>query len=132
MCVWLSVCDQFVFSEDVCLVHSVGRRGVCWTAWHHVCFLSTLPQLGMFIWHTVLEDKAYVGQPGIMYVFCPQLGMFVLYTVSQMATDQLKPHLVSMLQLLNEKLNDTQNYMVPYYAIRSVIAGASQCPGLSP
>ena len=90
------------------------------------------PQLGMFVLYTVLEDMVYFRQPGIMSVFCPQLGMFVLYTVSQMATDQLKPHPVSMLQLLNEKLNDTQNYMVPYYAIRSVIAGASQCPGLSP
>ncbi|XP_076449742.1 importin-4-like [Babylonia areolata] len=48
-----------------------------------------------------------------------ELGMFVLYTVSQMATEQLKPHLVSILQLLVEKLNDTQNYMVPYYAIRT-------------
>ena len=90
------------------------------------------PQLGMFVLDTVLEDKVYFRQSGIMSVFCPQLGMFVLYTVSQMATDQLKPHLVSMLQLLNEKLNDTQNYMVPYYAIRSVIAGASLCPGLNP
>ena len=52
--------------------------------------------------------------------------MFVLYTVSQMATEQLKPHLVSMLQLLNEKLNDTQNYMVPYYAIRSVNVSMSE------
>lgn len=41
MCVWLSVCDQFVFSEDVCVVHNAGRWGVCQTAWHRVCFLST-------------------------------------------------------------------------------------------
>nr|KAG5707975.1 hypothetical protein BaRGS_025113 [Batillaria attramentaria] len=47
-----------------------------------------------------------------------ELGMFVLYTVAQMATEQLKPHLTSMLQLLGEKLNDTQNHMVPFYAIK--------------
>ncbi|KAK7498967.1 hypothetical protein BaRGS_00009776 [Batillaria attramentaria] len=49
-----------------------------------------------------------------------ELGMFVLYTVAQMATEQLKPHLTSMLQLLGEKLNDTQNHMVPFYAIKTM------------
>ncbi|KAK7114904.1 importin-4-like [Littorina saxatilis] len=49
-----------------------------------------------------------------------ELGMFLLYTVAQMATEQLKPHLMSLLQLLIEKLNDTQNHLVPYYAIRTM------------
>lgn len=47
-----------------------------------------------------------------------QVGMFVLFTVAQTATDQLKPHLESILQLLVERLADVQNHMVPYYAIR--------------
>lgn len=49
-----------------------------------------------------------------------ELGMFLLYTVSQMATEQLKPLLISLLHVLVEKLNDTENYMVPYYAIRTM------------
>jgi hypothetical protein len=44
--------------------------------------------------------------------------MFVLYSVAASAAEQLKPHLVSMLQLLNEVIQDTENRMVPYYAIR--------------
>ncbi|XP_056015924.1 importin-4-like isoform X2 [Ostrea edulis] len=46
--------------------------------------------------------------------------MFVLYSVSAAAAEQLKPHLVSMLQLLNEVIQDSENRLVPYYAIRTI------------
>ena len=47
-----------------------------------------------------------------------QTGMFVLYTVSSSAAEQLKPHLASLLQLLGEVINDNQNQLVPYYAVK--------------
>ncbi|KAL8619425.1 hypothetical protein ACOMHN_011776 [Nucella lapillus] len=79
------------------------------TAAKHDLPSNAWPQLFEFILtYTKSQDPAQC-----------ELGMFVLYTVSQMATEQLKPHLVSLLHLLVEKLDDTQNYMVPYYAIRT-------------
>jgi hypothetical protein len=44
--------------------------------------------------------------------------MFVLYTVSSSAAEQLKPHLVSLLQLLAEVINDNENQAVPFYAVK--------------
>jgi hypothetical protein len=38
-----------------------------------------------------------------------------LYTVSSSAAEQLKPHLVSLLQLLAEVINDNENQAVPFY-----------------
>lgn len=49
-----------------------------------------------------------------------EVGTFVLYSVAAAAAEQLKPHLVSMLQLLNEVVHDSENRQVPYYAIRTI------------
>lgn len=49
-----------------------------------------------------------------------ETGMFVLYTVSSSAAEQLKPHLVSLLQLLAEVINDNENKAVSFYAVKTV------------
>nr|XP_022312451.1 importin-4-like isoform X1 [Crassostrea virginica] len=49
-----------------------------------------------------------------------EVGTFVLYSVASMAAEQLKPHLVSMLQLLTEVIHDSENRLVPYYVIRTI------------
>ncbi|XP_062580344.1 importin-4-like, partial [Saccostrea cucullata] len=49
-----------------------------------------------------------------------EIGMFVLYSVAAAAGEQLKPHLTSVLQLVNEVIQDSENQLVPYYAIRTV------------
>ncbi|KAJ8302474.1 hypothetical protein KUTeg_018870 [Tegillarca granosa] len=50
----------------------------------------------------------------------PQLFQFLLAYTKTAAAEQLKPHLVSLLQLLAEVINDTENKLVPYYAIRTM------------
>ncbi|VDI25605.1 importin-4 [Mytilus galloprovincialis] len=47
-----------------------------------------------------------------------ETGMYLLYTVSSSAAEQLKPHLVSLLQLLSEVISDNENQFVPYYVVR--------------
>ncbi|ESO82779.1 hypothetical protein LOTGIDRAFT_229803 [Lottia gigantea] len=49
-----------------------------------------------------------------------EVGMFILYTLSSDAGEQLKPHLVSVMQILVEAIKDNQSKMVPYYAIRTM------------
>ncbi|XP_041375551.1 importin-4-like [Gigantopelta aegis] len=49
-----------------------------------------------------------------------ELGMSLLYTVTTVAGEQLKPHLVSVMTLLSEMLDDTQSKQVPYNAIRAM------------
>lgn len=49
-----------------------------------------------------------------------ETGMYVLYTVSSSAAEQLKPHLVSLLQLLSEVINDNVNQSVPFYAVKTI------------
>ncbi|XP_076111369.1 importin-4-like isoform X2 [Mytilus galloprovincialis] len=49
-----------------------------------------------------------------------ETGMYLLYTVSSSAAEQLKPHLVSLLQLLSEVISDNENQFVPYYVVRTL------------
>ncbi|KAK3086441.1 hypothetical protein FSP39_018454, partial [Pinctada imbricata] len=49
-----------------------------------------------------------------------EVGMSLLNSVSSAAGEQLKPHLASLLQLLAEVIQDKENRMVPFYAIRSI------------
>ncbi|GFN80012.1 importin-4 [Plakobranchus ocellatus] len=49
-----------------------------------------------------------------------ETGMFVLSTVTSLAAEQMKPHMVSLLNLLAEALNETVNTEVSYLAIKSM------------
>lgn len=46
-----------------------------------------------------------------------EIGIFLMNKVAAMATEQLKPHLLSVLELLSEALSEQETLMVPYYAI---------------
>lgn len=47
-----------------------------------------------------------------------ETGMFVLSIVTSLAAEQLKPHMVSLLNLLTESLNETVNKEVSFLAIK--------------
>ena len=47
--------------------------------------------------------------------------MFVLSTVTNLAAEQMKPHMVSLLELLGGALNETVNTEVSFLAIKYVI-----------
>ncbi|RUS88757.1 hypothetical protein EGW08_003474 [Elysia chlorotica] len=49
-----------------------------------------------------------------------ETGMFVLSTVTSLAAEQMKPHMVSLLDLLACALNETVNREVSYLAIKSM------------
>ncbi|XP_059170198.1 importin-4-like isoform X2 [Physella acuta] len=49
-----------------------------------------------------------------------EVGMYVLSTVTSIAAEQMKPHMVSLLTLLAEALNDKANIQVCYLAIKSM------------
>ncbi|XP_050398948.1 importin-4 [Patella vulgata] len=49
-----------------------------------------------------------------------ELGMFVLYTVSSDAGEQLKPHLIPVMQILVETVKNNQSKAIPYYSIRTM------------
>ncbi|XP_029638234.1 importin-4-like isoform X2 [Octopus sinensis] len=46
-----------------------------------------------------------------------EIGIFLMHKVAAMATEQLKVHLISVLELLSEALLDQETLMVPYFAI---------------
>ncbi|XP_064641472.1 importin-4-like [Lineus longissimus] len=46
-----------------------------------------------------------------------EIGMYVLSIISGVATDQLKPHILSFCQLFNKGLVDMENRMIPFYTI---------------
>ncbi|KAK3691936.1 hypothetical protein RRG08_047945 [Elysia crispata] len=49
-----------------------------------------------------------------------EVGMFVLSTVTSLASEQMKPHMVSLLDLLAGALNESVNTEVSYLAIKSM------------
>lgn len=111
------------FKIDLKLVHHMvlncSRFLICVKSRKQLIFLMQFYFLCIVHSSFMSENKfngSVVQTNGVL--FCYQVGTFVLYSVAAAAAEQLKPHLVSMLQLLNEVVHDSENRQVPYYAIR--------------
>jgi len=56
-----------------------------------------------------------------------EVGMYVLSTVASSAAEQLRPHYMSLLELCAASLEDSQNPMVSFYTIQTLIHLVAHC-----